>query len=439
MIDKILKFTDDYSLNDKTVVVAFSGGYDSMCLLDILNGISDIKHLKLIAAHYNHNWRGEEARKEQEHCREFCLKKGIEFYTETAPDDVKKTESVARDLRYDFLRRAAEKYNADAVVTAHNYDDNAETILYRIIKGTGVVGLKGIAPQRDIFYRPLIDIKRAEIEEYCRVNGLEPNIDSSNDNTKYKRNFIRKDILPMLEKINPEIKKALTNLGYVAQAELNIADEYIEMISDRLYADGKIVKSVYSSLSEALKKKIIYYSLYNSGLEYDYTKISNVYEFIETQVYLGGSGKCSLANDIWLLVGDEYIEIVKSAEVISEEIIVNKAGEYNINGNVFEINECTIREKTLDEYEAYVDLSDYTNMVLRTRRNGDYIYPLGLGGKMKLKKYLNQKKVPQYKRDGLILLANGSEVLWVGGIGVSDKIKVVDKPTNKISIKYKED
>ncbi|MCR5266836.1 MAG: tRNA lysidine(34) synthetase TilS [Cyanobacteria bacterium RUI128] len=436
MIDKVLKFTDDYSLNNKTVVVAFSGGYDSMCLLDILNNISEIKHIKLIAAHYNHNWRGEEAEREQEHCREFCRKKGIEFYTETAPADVKKTEAVARDLRYDFLKRVFEKYDADAVVTAHNYDDNAETILYRIIKGTGVVGLKGIAPKRDIYYRPLINVRRAEIEEYCRDNGLEPNKDSSNENIKYKRNLIRKEILPLMEKINPEIKKTLTSLGAVAEAELNIADEYISSVADKLFNGEKIVLNYYSGLSPAMKKKIIYHTLYDAGIEYDYTKISNVCDFIEKQIYLNSRGKCSLSNNVWLFVGDNYIELIRASEVVKDEIPIRSDGEYSLNGAVFGITKADVREKTPDEYSAYVDLSGYDNIILRTRRDGDYIYPLGLGGKMKLKKYLNQKKIPQHKRDGLIVLASGNEILWVGGVGVSDKIKVTGKPTNKISIKY---
>lgn len=438
MIDKVLKFTDDYSLNNKTVVVAFSGGYDSMCLLDILNNISEIKHIKLIAAHYNHNWRGEESEREQNHCREFCQAKGIEYYTETAPSDVKKTEAVARDLRYDFLQRAAQKYAADAVVTAHNYDDNAETILYRIIKGTGVVGLKGIAPKRDIYYRPLINVRRSEIEEYCRANGLEPNKDSSNENIKYKRNLIRKQILPLMEEINPEIKKTLTSLGAVAESELNIADEYIASVSDKLFCDGKIILSFYSEMSTAMKKKIIYHTLYDAGIEYDYTKISNIYDYIEKQIYLNCKGKCSLSNDVWLLVGDKYIELIRASEIIKDEISLVSEGEYELNGIKFVMEKADNREQTPDEYSAYVDLSAYSDIVLRTRRDGDYIYPLGLGGKMKLKKYLNQKKIPQHKRDGLVMLASGSEILWVGGVGVSDKIKVIGKPTNKISVKYKE-
>ena len=114
-------------------------------------------------------------------------------------------------------------------------------------------------------------------------------------------------------------------------------------------------------------------------------------------------------------------------------------GEYIIRTVSFEITECSAREKTVDEMTAFVDLSKEQNITLRTRRDGDIIYPLGLGGKMKLKKYLINKKIPQHKRDKLILLCSGNEVLWVAGIGMSHKIKVTQKPTHKLTIKYNED
>lgn len=439
MINKILKFIDDYSLNNKIIVVAFSGGYDSMCLLNILNDISEIKNLKLIAAHYNHNWRGEEARKEQEHCKEFCESKNIEFYTETAPDGVKKTEAAGRDLRYDFFNRVVKKYKADAVVTAHNYDDNAETILYRIIKGTGVVGLKGIAKNRDIYYRPLLDIKRAEIEEYCELNNLVPNKDSSNEDTKYKRNLIRKEVLPLLEKINPEIKKSLTSLGNVAQEESNIVDEYLNEISDKLYFKNKIIKEEYTKLSSSAKKKIIYLTLYNEGIEYDYEKVNNLYHFIEENLYLSKNSKCSVTTDTWLIISEQYIQIIRHVKEIESAISILAEGEYEFGNKIFSVKKTNKREKTQTEDVAYVDLSGYKNLKIRTRRDGDYIYPLGLGGKMKLKKYLIQKKIPQHERDQLVLLTSEQEVLWVGGVGISDKIKVTDKPTHKICIKRNED
>ena len=170
MLKRIVDFLREYELQSKTIIVGFSGGYDSMCLLDALykiKQIDDFYDLKIIAAHFNHNWRGEESMREQEVCRLFATSKGFEFYTKMAPSGLKKSENEARIVRYDFFEEALENYDADAVFTAHNKDDNAETVLYRAIKGTGLVGLKGISVKRGCFYRPLLKVSRKEIVEYC--------------------------------------------------------------------------------------------------------------------------------------------------------------------------------------------------------------------------------------------------------------------------------
>ena len=128
------------------------------------------------------------------------------------------------------------------MLTAHNFDDNAETILYRIIKGTGIVGLQGILPKRENFYRPLITIKRTEIEQYCKTHQLKPNNDDSNNDRIHKRNLIRHDILPLLEQINPEVKTALNTLGEIAISETDIVKEYITSLETDLF-DGETIKT----------------------------------------------------------------------------------------------------------------------------------------------------------------------------------------------------
>jgi tRNA(Ile)-lysidine synthase len=150
----ITNFIKKYKLQNKTIIVGFSGGYDSLCLLNCLNDLKSELGLTLIAAHFNHNWRGEKAKQEQINCEKFCNSKHIEFFTETADINSKQNETVARELRYAFFERAKNKFNTNIVFTAHNYDDNAETLIYRIVKGTGLTGLKGIQEKRDNYYRP---------------------------------------------------------------------------------------------------------------------------------------------------------------------------------------------------------------------------------------------------------------------------------------------
>ena len=168
--EKVRDFLESYNLIDSKfpILIAFSGGFDSMCLLDI---VSKIRH-NTIAIHLNHNWRADESDREEENCRQFCMERNIEFYSERLPSDVKKTETAAREARYKFFEKCAQKFNSKAVLTAHNANDNAETLIYRLAKGTGTKGLCGIAEKRGIFYRPLLDIKRTDIEKYCKENKI---------------------------------------------------------------------------------------------------------------------------------------------------------------------------------------------------------------------------------------------------------------------------
>lgn len=237
IIEKIADFLRRYELQDKTIIVGFSGGYDSMCLLDILSKLKEQEEfweMSVIAAHFNHNWRGEEALKEQEVCRLFAASRGMDFYTKTAPNGLKKSENEARIARYEFFEEAFEEYDADAVFTAHNKDDNAETVLYRVTKGTGLVGLKGISVKRNCFYRPLLKITRSEIVNYCEENNLNPNNDSSNADISYKRNYLRLNIIPALEKINPSVKESLNTLAEVATSENEIIEEYLSTLRDKV-------------------------------------------------------------------------------------------------------------------------------------------------------------------------------------------------------------
>ena len=436
MINKIAEFLEKYDIRNKTVIVGFSGGYDSMCLIDILNKLAPSYNINLIGAHYNHNWRGEIAKNEQNHCMEFCKNNGIEFYTETAPDNAKHNETVARELRYEFFERALEKYSADAIFTAHNFDDNAETVLYRIIKGTGTVGLKGILPNRGCYYRPLITSSRSDIEKYCEENHLCPNLDESNNDTVHKRNLIRHEILPLLREINPNVVQSLNSLAQVALYENEIIDEYMEKISQKLFDDNKIRTKEFIKLSFPLKQRIIYNLIYNS--KYDYTRdtVLNICKFIEETIKNNSPSKFSIAKNVWIYADSNIIEIIEKTEKTEDSILIDKCGEYRLAGGLLRIEEADCYQKTEDETEAYIDLSNYKNLTLRTRNDGDYIQPLGFDGKMKLKKYLMSKKIPQHNRNNYLVLADKKEILWVAGIGLSDKIKVKDKPTHKVSVKY---
>lgn len=438
----VINFLEKYNLTDKTIIVGFSGGHDSICLLDVISKISsEYKGITLIAAHFNHNWRGEESKAEQERCREYCKKNNIEFYTKTANVSMKKSEAVARAIRYDFFEKAMKDCNADALLTAHNKNDNAETVIYRVIKGTGITGLRGILPKVNSIYRPLLAVTRDEIDEYLKENDLIPNEDSSNNDTKYKRNFIRHKLIPMAKEINQNIVDSLNTLSMVSSDEFNIIDEYMKLIKAQIFSEKTLLTQKYLPLSNFVKRKIIYDLLVENDIDYDSEKIYNIYTFVEENSKSKSGKKISISKGVWLFVNEKIIEIVYKTEKNTSELNIRLEGEYEFGDYMFEITSVfDLPDKFPSDSKnfAYIDLSENDlDFVLRTRRDGDIINPLGMKGSMKLKKYLISKSVPQHKKDNLILLCKENEVFWVAGLGLSNKIHVTDKPTHKISIKHK--
>ncbi|MCQ2740086.1 MAG: tRNA lysidine(34) synthetase TilS [bacterium] len=449
MPEEILKnFLDKYDLKNKTIIVGFSGGYDSMCLLDMLYRIKQsdgYEEMNVIAAHFNHNWRGEESLREQEVCRMFAASKGFEFYTRMASAVLKKNENEARIARYEFFEEAYEEFDADAIFTAHNKDDNAETVLYRAIKGTGIVGLKGISENRGYFYRPLLKVSRAEILKYCQKYNLSPNNDSSNSDTSYKRNFLRLKIMPALENVNPSVKDALNTLAEIATGENEIIEEYLSKFRNDVLGEDSINPQIYSKLLKPAKMRFLHEFIQKLDLDYDYKKIKELYTFIEENITKRNGKTLSLASAMWLYVDEKTIEVIpkRKSSIVEElpcEVQINGEGEYVYNDKTivlkkFVENEIFVFPPSTSMY-AYIDLTDIKPPYqLRTRRDGDVIVPFGMKGSMKLKKYMNAKGVARHMRDSFILLAKDEEVLWVAGVGLSNKIGVIKSPTHVIEIK----
>ena len=427
--NKAVHFLKKYNLldTDKPILLAFSGGFDSMCLLNICHKLG----LNITAIHLNHNWRGEESKKEEENCRDFCNIRGINFYTETLSLDIPKTETAAREARYEFFKKCANMFNSEAVLTAHNANDNAETVIYRIAKGTGVAGLSGISEIRDIYYRPLLGVKREDIEKYCKKYNLTPNSDSSNNNTKYKRNFIRQTILPEFKKINNSAIDTINSLSEIARLDNEIIETYLKSL------DMPYLTKNFTNYSDSVKSRLCYNLFIENNLDYDREKISRAINFIEENKSSKSGKTLSLSTDLQLFVNEKNIEIIKISPKNSTEIKISKCGEYEFEDKIFiikEFNEKPTKFPNDSELTAYVDLNGINELSVRHRKDGDTIKPLGCNGSQKLKKYLNEKKIPQHKKNKLLLLSSGKEVLWVPSVGLSDRIKVVTAPTHVLKL-----
>lgn len=237
MINQVLKTIKKYNLIEKNdnIIVGVSGGPDSMCLLNILNKLKEQLEIKITVAHINHMIR-KEADEETKYVEDYCKMNNIPCFVkrinvlEKASNDKIGTEEAGRKARYDFFEEIAKKVNANKIATAHNANDNAETVLMNIIRGTGSSGLKGIEPIRDgRFIRPLIECERVDIETYCNENKLEPKIDKSNFENTYTRNKIRNILIPNIkQEFNPNIIHSLNKMSELLKEENEFIEQYVE-------------------------------------------------------------------------------------------------------------------------------------------------------------------------------------------------------------------
>ena len=245
MEERVLKTIEKYKLIESGdgVLIAVSGGPDSMCLLDILNKLKEKLNIKITVVHVNHGIR-EEANEETEYIKNYCEKYNIKIYVkyekvvELAKQNKIGLEEAGRKVRYDFFDEVLQETKFNKIAIAHNMNDKVETILMNIIRGSGSLGLKGIEPKRENKYiRPLIEIERKDIEEYCSKNKLNPKFDKSNNDNTYTRNKIRNILIPFIKKeFNPNVIKGINNLSEIVTEEQN----YLEKIVNNIYSQIKI-------------------------------------------------------------------------------------------------------------------------------------------------------------------------------------------------------
>ena len=426
--DTVELFLDKYELlkPKNNIIVAFSGGYDSMCLLDIMKQLGKKYDLNIFAVHLNHNWRGDESDREEENCKDFAS--DVYFYSEKLSHDIPHTETAARDARYDFFEKCAKIFDSKVVLTAHNANDNAETVFYRIMKGTGITGLEGIKEKRGIYYRPLLSVYRDEIEKYCAENDLKPNNDSSNADTKYERNRIRHEIFPLL----PNIEVKLNALSESAKQTNRVIEKEIKSLEK--YSTSDFIK-----LSDFYKNAVVHKFFRKNNIDYDRKRIEEVVSFILENSDSKAGKTMSLAKDLWLFVNNKKIAKVETQTKQDIVVPVEAEGVYNFDKYQLSIKKCDDFPEKFpqdSEYTAYLNITDF-DMQIRTRNDGDIIQPLGLSGSQKLKKYFNEKKIPKHERDGIILLTKDKEVLWAAGVGISEKVKAVSAPVYKVELRGK--
>jgi tRNA(Ile)-lysidine synthase len=443
-----------YGMLDKgdTVVVAVSGGADSLCLLHVLNSLKAELDLKLFAVHLNHQFRGIEAEQDADFVEHICglweLPCRIESFDVGgyAREKGLSSEEAGREIRYKLFYETKAAIQGDKIAVAQNSNDNVETVLMRLLRGAGLEGLKGIDAVREDIIRPLLETQRRDIEEYCRQNELVPRVDQTNLQPVYLRNKIRLELLPYLSRhFNPNINDTLQRLSQVVREE----NDYLEQQAEALFTQiAKLQEQSISMTTSSLKK--LHPAMQKRVLRQAVATLAGTLTGFEHKHFTGILGLLDRNTGAAIELPRKLRAYISYENLIVGKKIVypDKKCYYKLKYNseyFIEDLKAAVNIQVMDR-EALADLSKAPGrvyldagkvrgqLVLRNRRQGDMISPIGMKGSKKLKDYFIDKKVPKEEREEILLLADENEVVWIVGGIISEKYKITADTTKIIAI-----
>ena len=430
----------------RAVVVGLSGGADSVFLLGVIRDV--FPHLTVGAAHLDHMLRGDEAKRDRDFCRELCMSLGVRFFEgeadiyAIAEKERKSTEEAGRDERYAFFRKCRKELAAELginedevlVATAHNADDNLETVLFNLTRGAGLRGLCGIPPIRDGYIiRPILCLTSDEIRGYCRREGLSFVVDSTNLEDAYTRNRIRHNVIPELKKINPALARAVAGTSLTLGAD----EAYLEELAASA-ADGEMAAKELSSLPTPIASRIIAAAYRRaSGHAADREAVDAVLGALRS----GEHGRLHLPYGVTAYYGDllEFVVEREKNEKVSFRFDASP-GEHEMKEYGFSIGFYPYGDAPDEEiykeliYKIGIDDKIKNNLYVRNREAGDRIV---IGGHhRRLKKLLCDAGVPLRRRDRLPVVCDGDGVVWVPGFPARDGAAAKDG--KGITITYRE-
>lgn len=476
IIEKVRKQIKENKLIEEkdTIIAGLSGGADSVCLLLVLNELRKEFNFSLEAIHVEHGIRGEESRQDALFSEMLCKQLNIIYHMQEA--DVPKfakekgigLEEAARCLRYEIFQQTARRREGK-IALAHHMDDNAETILFQMLRGSSLTGLCGIRPIRKdesgiIYIRPLLMVYRKEIESYLKERKQSFCIDSTNTELDYSRNYLRNKIIPELTQVNVQAVKHINETAGTLRELRDFLDEQTQVYWEQTVAAGEetiLDLPKLRQLHMVLQKEIIYKAIVHmAGGRKDISSIhvEQVRKLIQSQsgkkcTLLGGITAIKENETIRLIISDKNVDIIKkSSEIkISEKQLsdlLENGGSISIrlqeDGKEMQIqafkdgiSQEKIPRKTYTKWMDYDKISK--GFCIRTRQSGDYLICDDKGHRKKLKQYFVDEKIPVTKRDEILIFTQENRVLWVAGGRMSEHVKVSEQTKAVIEITIKEE
>ncbi|WP_338408452.1 tRNA lysidine(34) synthetase TilS [uncultured Flavobacterium sp.] len=418
-------------LNEKKLLLATSGGIDSMVMVDLFKKLN----FNIAIAHCNFQLRGLESFDDQNFVQDFADTNKIEsfithFDTEAFSKDFKlSTQVAARELRYNWFYELIETKNYDYILTAHHADDNLETFLINIVRGTGLDGLTGIPTQNDKIIRPLLLFSRQEIESYAKTNNIEWREDSSNASDKYLRNKIRHNLVPVLKELNPDFISSFQKTQNYLQESQTMAEDASIMVYQQVAKE--IEEEVHFDLNQLIKLPNYKSYLYHWLNEFGFSAWNDIYNLVESQ-----SGKTVYSDEFRLLKNRNFL-------ILSPINTVDKNEEYFIDKNQKDVkipinlSFCKLDDISIElNTTIFVDEEKlYFPLVLRHWKEGDIFQPFGMGGKSKkVSKIFKDEKLSLIEKENTWLLCSNNQIVWIVGIRQDERFKIENTTKNILKI-----
>lgn len=397
-------------LKESKILIAISGGVDSVVLAYLCKQMN----LNIALAHCNFNLRDKESDADEDFVLELAKDWDLEVFIENfntkqfAIDKKISTQMAARTLRYFWFDEIASQLGFNYILTAHHADDNFETFLINLSRGTGLDGLLGIPSMNKNIIRPLLPFKRDDIEKYAKQKGLKWREDSSNSSTKYLRNKLRHDVIPILKGINPQLLQNFEKTQQYLNDIKSIVDEGVNDVAKRVVSktsnDG--IAFNIKELQQLSNTKAYLYELLNG---YGFTQWEDILDLLTAQ-----PGKQVFSNTHRLFKDRDYLILSEIDELPDESIKIQESQSLVLTsfGKLLITKIDTINETS--KHIAYVDANLLKfPLTLRQWQEGDYFYPSGMTGKKKLSKYLKDEKFSLLDKENLWLLCSSDEIVWV--------------------------
>jgi tRNA(Ile)-lysidine synthase len=465
---RVLHFIQEHHLvpAQSHLLVAVSGGPDSVCLLHILVRLMDELGIRLHVAHLNHQLRGAEAEADAHYVSNLAHRLGIPATVEQR--DVKgyqkhkriSLEEAAREVRYTFLAQVAKAIGASRVAVGHTLDDHIETILMHLVRGTGTRGLRGLQPRAEwqssenslTIIRPLLQVSREETAGYCQDNKLMPRIDASNLSLSPLRNRIRHQLLPLLKSYNPQVTEALLRTAGIAGDDLAFLDKEGSQLWAKIARrqENTIIldKKGLLELPSALKRYLLRMSLEKLLGNVMDIEMRHIEEIMSALTKSAGK-RLSLPGGLTFCVEYDRYLIGKDPSALSPLPTLEGESQLKLPGRTILPGwhaEATIIEPsavkgiglTDNEFTACFD-RDKTGdkLVVRSRQPGDRFQPLGMSQPKKLNEFMIDAKIPQAWRQRIPLVCSPQHIIWVVGWRIDDRAKVTDATRQVLCLEFK--